>query len=246
MSAKEVALITGANKGIGLAVARQLGALNYTVWLGCRDAQRGEAAATELRDAGLDVHALVLDVADANSVAAAKARFQGEVGALDVLINNAGISIGMPMRAAEESVDDMRAMFEVNTFGPMRVTQAFLPLLRQARAARIVMVSSSLGSIAEVIDPASRVWSIGFPGYSASKSALNMLTVKLAKELMPEGIKVNAINPGYTATDLNGNAGYRTAEDAAKVVVALAMANPFGPTGGFFHDGHVEQHRHPW
>ncbi|NII10555.1 SDR family oxidoreductase [Oleiagrimonas sp. C23AA] len=246
MSDKEVALITGANKGIGLAVARQLGVLGYAVWLGCRDAQRGAAAAAALRKEGLDAQSLVLDVTNAGSVEAARASFQQEAGALDVLINNAGISIGSAMRASEEPVDDMRAMFEVNTFGAMRMTQAFLPLLRKVKGSRIVMVSSSLGSIAETSDPAGLFWDVGYPGYSASKSALNMLTVKLAKELMPEGIKVNAINPGYTATDLNGHNGYRSVEDAAKIVVELAKANPLAPTGGFFHDGHATQHRHAW
>ena len=246
MSSKEVALITGANKGIGLAVAHQLGALGYGLWLGCRDAKRGESAVSELRDAGFDARLLVIDVADAKSVAAARAHFERENEALDVLINNAGISIGAATRVTEEAVDDMRAMFDVNTFGPIRVTQAFLPSLRRSKAARIVMVSSSLGSVSETIDPASPIWNAGYPGYSASKSALNMLTVKLAKELLAEGIKVNAVNPGYTATDLNGNMGYRTVEDAAKVVVELASPDPFAPTGGFFHDGHAGQYRHAW
>jgi NAD(P)-dependent dehydrogenase (short-subunit alcohol dehydrogenase family) len=246
MSSKEVALITGANKGIGLAVAHQLGALGYSLWLGCRDARRGASAVSELRDAGFDARLLAIDVADAKSVAAAKAHFEREAEALDVLINNAGISIGAPASVTEEAVDDMQAMFDVNTFGPIRVTQAFLPCLRRAKAARIVMVSSSLGSISETIDPAGHIWNVGFAGYSASKSALNMLTVKLAKALLAEGIKVNAVNPGYTATDLNGNMGHRTVEDAARVVVALATPNPFAPTGGFFHDGHADQHRHAW
>jgi NAD(P)-dependent dehydrogenase (short-subunit alcohol dehydrogenase family) len=248
MSSKEVALITGANKGIGLATARQLGAMGYVIWLGCRDSARGESAAAKLRDEGVDAHVLALDVASAESVAAAKEKLQQEVDALDVLINNAGISIGTPMRVTEEAVDDMRSMFDVNTFGPIRVTQAFLPLLRRSKAARIVMVSSSLGSVAEAINPAGSVWNVGFPGYSASKSALNMLTVKLAKELLAEGIKVNAVNPGYTATDLNGNMGHRTVEEAARVVVELAAFKPFAfsPTAGFFHDGHAQQHRHPW
>lgn len=246
MSRQQTALITGANKGIGLAVARQLGALGYTVWLGCRDHQRGQAAAADLSGEGLDARAQVLDVTDAHSVQAASARFQQEAGALDVLVNNAGISLGSPVQASQESLDDMRTMFEVNTLGPMRVTQAFLPCLRQAKGARIVMVSSSLGSIAETNDPAGLFWDVGYAGYSASKSALNMLTVKLAKELLAEGIKVNAVNPGYTATDLNGHAGFRSVEEAAKVVVELAQANPLGPTGGFFHDGHATQHRHAW
>lgn len=247
MSSKEVALITGANKGIGLAAARQLGEQGYTVWLGCRDAARGESAVSELRNTGVDAHLLVLDVADTQSVAAAKGKFQEQAGTLDVLINNAGISLGgVPVRVTEETVDDMRAMFEVNTLGPMRVTQAFLPLLRRSKAARIVMVSSTLGSISDTMDTASPIWNAGYGGYSATKSALNMLTAKLAKELLPEGIRVNAVNPGYTATDLNDHKGYRTVEAAAKVIVELAAFNVLGPTGGFFHDGHSHQNRHPW
>lgn len=246
MSSKPVALITGANKGIGFAIARQLGERGYSVWLGCRDAGRGEKAAAELRSAGLDAHAITLDVADAQSVAAARTRLESEVTALDALVNNAGISIGTTMRASEESIDDMRLMFDVNTLGPMRVTQAFLPLLRRAEGARIVMVSSSLGSISETADMSGLIWTVGYPGYSASKSALNMLTVKLAKELHDEGIKVNAINPGYAATDLNGHSGYRRVEDAAVAAVELATLSPMGPTGGFFHDGHAQQSRHGW
>lgn len=238
--------ITGANKGIGLAIARQLGARGYSVWLGCRDTARGESAAADLRSDGIDARALTLDVADADSVAAAKDRLEQEVDALDALVNNAGISIGMPARVSEESVDDMRAMFEVNTLGPVRVTQAFLPLLRRSTSARIVMLNSALGSLTETTDMAGFLWNVGYPGYCASKSALNMLTVKLAKELLADGIKVNAADPGFTATDLNGHTGHRTVEEAAKIAVELATLHPMGPTAGFFHDGHASQSRHRW
>ncbi len=165
---------------------------------------------------------------------------------LDVLVNNAGISIGTPARVSEESVDDVGRMLEVNTLGPLRVTQAFLPLLRRSRSARIVMMSSGLGSITDAGDIAGLFWSVGYAGYCASKSALNMLTVKLAKELLADGIKVNAADPGFTATDLNGRTGYRTVEEAAAIAVKLATLNPIGPTGGFFHDGHAGQSRLPW
>ena len=239
-------LITGANKGIGLAVARQLGERGYAVWIGARDEERGEAAAAELRRDGVDARALTLDVTDDASVRAAADRLAGDVGVLDVLINNAGISIGAPMRASEEPVSDVRPMFEVNTFGPLRVTQAFLPLLRAAKGARVVMMSSGLGSIAEAGDPAGLSWGVGYAGYCASKAALNMLTVKLAKELLGDGIRVNAADPGFTATDLNGHTGPRTVEQAAGVVVELATLGFIGPTGGFFHDGHATQSRHRW
>ena len=240
------AFITGANKGIGLAVARQLGQRGYAIWLGCRDMDRGESAAATLRSAGYDVRALMLDVARDDSVQLAADRLGQEIGALDVLINNAGISIGTPLLASKEKLEDIRMMFEVNTLGPVRVTRAFLPLLRRSKSARIVMMSSGLGSLAETTDMAGLYWNVGFAGYCASKSALNMLTVKLAKELLADGIKVNAADPGFTATDLNGHTGHRTVEEAAKVAVDLATLSPIGPTGGFFHDGHAAQHRNRW
>ncbi len=147
---------------------------------------------------------------------------------------------------SEESVDDVGRMLEVNTLGPLRVTQAFLPFLRRSKSARIVMMSSGLGSITDAADIAGLFWSVGYAGYCASKSALNMLTVKMAKELLADGIKVNAADPGFTATDLNGHTGYRTVEEAAVVAVRLATFSPIGPTGGVFHDGHAGQSRLAW
>lgn len=246
ISNKAVALVTGANKGIGFAIARQLGERGFSVRVGCRESARGESAASDLRSAGIDAHPLSLDVTDDDSVRAAADRLAREVGALDILVNNAGVSLGTPARASEEPVDDIRAMFEVNTLGPLRVTQAFLPLLRRSKAGRIVMMSSGLGSLADAADMAGLFWNVGYAGYCASKSALNMLTVKLAKELLADGIKVNAADPGFTATDLNGHTGHRTVEQAAAVAVELATLGPIGPTGGFFHDGHAGQSRHRW
>ena len=246
MPNSSVALVTGSNKGIGLAVARQLGKQGYAVWLGCRDSTRGESAASGLRDEGIEASPLLLDVIDEASVKAAVDRLGQEVGALDVLVNNAGISMGTPAKASEEPINDIRAMFEVNTFGPLRVTQAFLPLLRRSKAARVVMMSSGLGSISDAADMAGLFWNVGYAGYCASKSALNMLTVKLAKELLADGIKVNAADPGFTATDLNGHTGHRTVEQAAAVVVELATLGFIGPTAGFFHDGHAGQSRLHW
>ncbi len=232
--------MTGASKGIGLAIARQLGERGFAVWLGCRDAERGEAAAADLRDAGLDAHAITLDVTADDSVAQAAVRLGREAGGLDVLVNNAGVSVGSPPPGVtQEAVDDVRAMFEVNTLGPLRVTQAMLPLLRRSAAPRIVMMSSGLGSISDTADMASLIWNVGAAGYSASKAALNMLTVKLAKALAADGVKVNAADPGYTATDLNGHSGVRTVGEAAAIAVDLATLGPMGPTGGFFNDGHA-------
>ncbi len=248
MSNKTNALVTGANKGIGLAIARQLGERGLTVWLACRDADRGEAAAAGLREAGADAHAIALDVADGGIVTAAAARLETEAGVLDVLVNNAGISVGSPPpEVTKEAVDDVRAMFEVNTLGPLRVTQALLPLLRKSAAPRIVMMSSGLGSISDTADMTSLIWNVGAAGYCASKAALNMLTVKLAKALLADGIKVNAADPGYTATDLNGHTGTRTVEEAAAIAVELATLGPLGPTGGFFNDGYANKMgRYQW
>ena len=148
---KSTALITGANKGIGLEIARQLGQRNFAVWLGCRDKDLGEAAAESLRKEGIEAHCLVMEVTDIDSIRSAVEQLQSQTEALDALVNNAGISgmsPGGPLVASEEPVDTMRAIFDVNTFGPVRVTQAFLPLLRKSKAARIVMCSSGLGSIA--------------------------------------------------------------------------------------------------
>ena len=242
MPNKTIALVTGANKGIGLAIARQLGERQFALWLGCRDAERGEAAAAGLRDAGMDARTITLDVTDHDSVARAAVRLGEEAGVLDVLVNNAGISVGgPPPGVTEEAIDDVRAMFEVNTLGPLRVTQALLPLLRKSAAPRIVMMSSGLGSISDTADMASLIWNVDAAGYSASKAALNMLTVKLAKALLVDGIKVNAADPGYTATDLNGHSGTRTVEEAAAIAVELATEGPLAPTGGFFNDGHAGQ-----
>ena len=247
MSNLSIALITGANKGIGLEIARQLGNRNHSVWLGCRDAERGEAAAAGLRAAGVDSRAVVLDVTDEVSIRNAVARIEDQAGRLDVLVNNAGIALGNVSRVSEEPVDEMRTIFEVNTFGPFRITQAFLPLLKKSSAPRIVMMSSGLGSIAKTADMKSLVYGVGAAGYCASKCALNMLTVKFAKELLPDGFKVNAADPGYTATDLNRNTGPRTVEEAATIAVDLATLDAMGPTGGFFHDGHaVRLGQHEW
>lgn len=247
---KSTALVTGANKGIGLEIARQLGQRQFAVWLGCRNAELGEAAAQLLRQEGIEARCLVMEVTDAASIHAAAEQLARETDVLDALVNNAGISgrgFGRPRPPSEEPTDDMRAIFEVNTFGPVRVTQAFLPLLRKSKAARIVMCSSGLGSITSTLDMTSENWAVGAAGYCASKTALNMLTVKFAKELAAEGIKVNAADPGLTATDLTGHRGVRTPKQAAATAVHLATLDMFGPTGGFyFNDDINNPPRHPW
>ena len=238
------ALVTGANKGIGFAIARQLGSNGHAVWLGCRDLDLGEAAAARLRAEGLDARNLALDVTDDDSVAVAAARLGEQVPALDVLVNNAGVNFRPVGGPSTEPVDDVRATFDVNVLGPMRVTHAFLPLLRRSPTARVVMMSSGLGSIAATLDPTSENWNVDQAGYCASKAALNMVTVKFAKELLSEGIKVNAADPGLTATDLTAQAGDRTPEVAAAVAVDLATLTAFGPTAGFFHAARLDAPTH--
>lgn len=237
MTTGKIALITGANKGIGRETARQLGALGHTVWLGCRDEGRGTQAVEALRATGIQAHFVQLDITDDASVRAAVARIEAEAGRLDVLVNNAGIGSGLESPPSQESLDDIRAVFDVNFFGTVRATQAFLPLLRKSEGARIVMISSGLGSISLTGDMKAPTWNLQATGYSASKTALNMFTVKLAKELLSEGIKVNAACPGSVATDMGGQMAPRTVEQGAVIAVRLATLDWMGPTGGFYHDG---------
>ncbi|MCO1598025.1 SDR family oxidoreductase [Micromonospora sp. RHAY321] len=228
-----IALITGANKGIGLATARQLGARGMTVLVGARDAERGQAAERELRDGGADARFVPLDVTDAESVAAAAKLVERDHGRLDVLVNNAGIVLGDGQRAlpSDTTVATLRRVFETNVFGVAAVTNAMLPLLRRAPAARIVNVSSEVGSIAVMTDPAGALFALTSVPYPSSKAALNMLTAMYAKELRDTPIKVNAANPGYCATDFNGNSGFRTPEQGAEVSVHLATLPADGPSG---------------
>jgi NAD(P)-dependent dehydrogenase (short-subunit alcohol dehydrogenase family) len=237
MAMKRTALVTGANKGIGREIARQLGQSGHLVWLGCRDRDRGGKAEEELRAAGIDAHFVQLDISDEASVRAAVAHVDGHSPQLDVLVNNAGVGGGLTSQPSMESLTDIHAMFDINFFGTVRATQAFLPLVRKSASARIVMMSSGLGSIALTSDMKAPIWGLGAMGYSASKTALNMFTVKLAKELLAEGIKVNAACPGSVATDMGGAMAPRTVEQGAAIAVRLAMLDWMGPTGGFFHDG---------
>ena len=240
MNSKPVALVTGANKGIGHQIAKDLAARGMTVLVGSRDLGNGEGAAKGIEG---DAHALQLDVTDAASIAAAAERVRKDFGRLDVLVNNAGIShAGKPGTSLDEIVqegqvsaasrDEVRALFETNVFGVVAVTQAMLPLLREAPGGRIVNVSSSLGSLAATANPDNPVRSL-YGIYSATKTALNMLTVKLALELGETPIKVNAACPGYTSTDLNNFQGTRTVEEGAREPVRLALLGPDGPTGTY-------------
>jgi NAD(P)-dependent dehydrogenase (short-subunit alcohol dehydrogenase family) len=233
-----ISLITGANKGIGLATARLLAARDTTVLIGARDEDRGRQAERTLRDGGADAHFVRLDVTDEKSVQQAAEWIEAEYGRLDVLVNNAGIARGDGSgRPSDTTLHTLRMVYETNVFGVVAVTNAMLPLLRRAPAARIVNVSSEVGSIASMTDPNSPLWPMASVPYPSSKSALNMVTAMYAKELRDTPIKVNAANPGYCATDLNGHSGFRTAEQGAAVTVHLATLPEDGPTGAFW--GHL-------
>ena len=242
MPNKPVALITGANQGIGLQIAKDLLPHGFTVLVGARNFEKGQAAAKSI---GAEAHAVQLDVTDRESIAAAAERIGKEFGRLDVLIQNAAISNTgrKPHQSVEEyskttrpgvvSLDEMRTVWETNVFGVLSVYQAMLPLLRATPGARIVNVSSGLGSLATNSDPAFSYRAIFGPVYPASKTALNALTVAMALELEPEGIKVNAISPGYTKTNLNGYSGTDTVEEGAREAVRVALLGADGPTGKF-------------
>ncbi len=240
MTGKTV-LITGANKSIGFETARALGRLGYHVWLGSRDERRGALAADTLRSEQLDVRLLTIDVTDDDSVRAAFKTVEAADGKLDVLINNAGI-LGARENPGEQALRDIEKVYQTNVFAPIRVTQTFLPLLKAAGNANVVMVSSGLGSLTWLSDPTHPYYATNILGYNSSKTALNAVTVSLAKDLAKHRIKVNAADPGYTKTDFNNHNGFRTVEQAADTIVWLAGLDADGPTGGFFY----ERNTAPW
>jgi NAD(P)-dependent dehydrogenase (short-subunit alcohol dehydrogenase family) len=223
-----IALVTGANKGIGNAVVRRLAERGWTVLLGSRDAGRGAAAAAAVDG---DVGVVTIDVTSEGSVTAAAKEVEQRHGRLDVLVNNAGVG-GPRVEALDTGAPELLACYDTNVFGPVRVTRAFLPLLRRSAAPRIVMVSSGLGSVTITSEPGRLESALVNLTYSSSKAALNMITTQYAKAL-PE-FRVNVADPGYTATDLNGHSGHQTLEEGSDAIVALATVPADGPTGGFF------------
>ncbi len=215
-------LITGANKGLGFETARQLAAAGHQVWIGARDHTRGRQAADEL-----GARHVRLDVTDDTSVAAAAEI----VGALDVLVNNAGISGGR-ISPSEATADDMRTVYETNVFGPVRVLHAFIPLLERSEAPVVVNVSSGVGSLGLAADPDGPWREANYPVYASSKAALNMLTIRYA--IAFPGMRINSVDPGFTATDFNHHRGTQSIEQGADAIVRYALVTPDGPTGGFF------------
>ncbi|MEV4263683.1 SDR family oxidoreductase [Kribbella sp. NPDC049584] len=242
MNTNKIALVTGANKGIGKEIARQLGQAGFTVLLGSRDVERGELAVKELVAEGLDVVAVQLEVTNEVSVRAAAERVEASYGRLDVLINNAAIIPAGDDAVSRIDAGALREAFETNVLGLVGVTQAFLPLLHKANAARIVNLSTSLASFEQVGDPASRMSTVLTLGYNSSKAAVNMVTVMLANELRGTGILVNAADPGNCATDMGGWSAARTPAQGAAVAVGLATLGADGPTGGVY----AEEGRLAW
>jgi NAD(P)-dependent dehydrogenase (short-subunit alcohol dehydrogenase family) len=222
-------LITGANKGLGFETARQLVAAGHQVWMGARDADRGQQAADQL-GAGF----VQLDVTEDASVAAAVET----VGALDVLVNNAGISGGR-ISPSEATADDMRTVYETNVFGPVRVLHEFIPLLEKSEAPVVVNVSSGVGSLGLAADPDGPWREANYPVYASSKAALNMLTIRYAAAFPG---RINSVDPGFTATDFNRHRGTQTVEQGAEAIIRYALITPDGPTGGFFDRNGAE----PW
>jgi NAD(P)-dependent dehydrogenase (short-subunit alcohol dehydrogenase family) len=234
MSEQTIALITGANKGIGYEIAAGLGGLGWAVGVGARDRERRETAVAKLRAAGVDAFGVPLDVTDEAGVADAARLIEQRAGRLDVLVNNAAVTGGMPQAPTLVPAATMRTVVDTNVIGVIRVTNAMLPLLRRSRSPRIVNMSSTVGSLTRQAGggdtgPVSAA-------YAASKTFLNAVTLQYVKELGDTNIKINLGCPGFTATDLNGFRGLRTPAQGAAIAIRLATLPDDGPTGGFFDD----------
>ncbi len=238
MSEQAIALVTGANKGIGYEIAAGLGALGWSVGVGARDEQRREAAVEKLQAAGVDAFGVPLDVTDDASVTAAAALLEERAGRLDVLVNNAGVTGGGPQEPTTVDLATVRTAVETNVIGVIRVINAMLPLLRRSASPRIVNMSSSVGSLTLQTTPGAFTGPVAV-AYSPSKTFLNAVTIQYAKELHDTNILINAACPGFVATDLNGFRGVRTPEQGAAIAIRLATLPDDGPTGRFFDDAGI-------
>jgi NAD(P)-dependent dehydrogenase (short-subunit alcohol dehydrogenase family) len=234
MATKKVALVTGANKGLGFEIARQLGEKGYTVVMAARDDEKAETAAAKLRAEGLDAHPVKLDVTDSEDIAKLPGFFQEKFGGLDVLVNNAGI-VGESKGGSR--VENLKKTFDTNVFGVFAVTEALLPLLKASPAGRIVNQSSILGSLSFVGTGQGGPFTL--PGYTSSKAALNMLTVVAAYELKDTHVKVNAAHPGWVKTDMGGAEAPLDVHEGALTAVELATLPEDGPSGSYMHLGKV-------
>lgn len=228
-----IALVTGANKGIGLEIARQLAQAGVTVLLGARNQPRGAAAAAKLAEAGLTTLPIAIDLNDDATIEAAAREISARHGRLDILVNNAGIVDAADGPPSQASVVAARRLMETNFLGTLAVTQAMLPLLRKSQAGRIVNLSTTLGSLAVNGDPTSPYYEARLIGYNASKAALNMLTVQLAAELKNTSIVVNSVAPGYVKTDLTGHNGFMTPQEGARLPVHYALLGSDAVSGRF-------------
>ena len=238
MDKPKIALITGANKGIGLETARQLARQKIIVLVGARSPEKGETAARQLQDEKLEAHAIEIDVSSDASIQKAVARVERDFGRLDILVNNAGVMLDdQKKKVSEQSMETWRRTFDTNVFGLIATTQAFLPLLRKSEAGRIVNLSSILGSITYHATPGSPTYDFKMPAYNVSKAAVNAYTVQLAYELKDTRIKVNAVHPGWVKTEMGGEGANMEILDGAKTSVALATIGEDGPSAAFVHMG---------
>ncbi|MGO9411714.1 MAG: SDR family oxidoreductase [Spirochaetia bacterium] len=230
---RKTALVTGANKGIGFEIARQLGRQGIIVLVGARSAERGKEAARKLREDGVEAREIVIDVTDEASIRSAVKEITDAYGRLDILVNNAGISRERGQKPSDTAVQAVRETFETNVFGVVAVTNAMLPLLRRSSTGRIVNLSSTMGSLAFAADPTSPYANLMLLAYNSSKAAVNSITLEYAKELRGTPIKINAVSPGYVSTDLNQHRGNLTPEQGAVAAVRLALIANDGPSGSF-------------
>ncbi len=238
MSSNKIAVVTGANKGIGFETARQLGLKNITVLVGARDSQKTDAAAAKLKAEKIDARPLLIDVNDQKSIDHAAARVERDFGHLDILVNNAGVMLEDPDKKTDVfGMELWRHTFETNVFGVIATTEAFLPLLRKSASGRIVNLSSILGSITYQATPGSPTYGFSRPAYNVSKAAVNAYTVQLAYLLRDTKIKVNAAHPGWVKTEMGGEGATMEISEGAKTSVALATLGGDGPNGAYVHMG---------